>query len=200
MKLLCPRCKAGKEIGSASRFTIFSCDSCGNRFRGVHADVAKWDRLFKNLFTFDTSVHWLTRTGCPHCGGLVPLVENRSGSGFLPPATCMCCGKSLPTKPAHALTPGEMAEVEGWFAGNQFEEERLVRLERLLADTDLPPDQDKRLRELIAVCRRRSGVTPPPVPGSPPAPAVGGKPGYPPGYKPSNRVQALLDKFKGGGS
>lgn len=196
MKLHCPRCKTGKEIGSASRFTIFSCDSCGNRFRGVHADVAKWDRLFKSLFTFDTSVHWLTRTNCPHCGGLVPLVENRTGPGFLPPANCMCCGKVLPTKPAHALTPGEMAEVEGWFAGHQFEEERLVRLERLLADTDLPPDQDKRLRVLIAAARRQVGVNSVPQP-EPPPPAV--KPSYPPGYKPSNRVRALLDKFNSGG-
>lgn len=168
MKLLCPRCKAGKEIGSASRFCVFVCDSCGNHFRGIHAEVAKWNRLWKSLFTFDNSVYWYNRTGCPNCGGLVPLVENPSGPGFTAPATCMYCGHDLPTTPAYCLSAQEMAELERDFASVNLTEAQVRQLRGLLASYTLPDHQRQRLEQLIAG-NRASAATPPATPAPPPA-------------------------------
>lgn len=99
MKLLCPRCNARKNIGDASRFYIFRCDSCGWRFRGVQANVARGDYLLNYFNPFAGRSYGMfeyDKTPCPFCGRWVALGYPVHPSGFAVPFACCHCTRELP--------------------------------------------------------------------------------------------------------
>jgi len=140
MKLLYPRCRAGKEIGGASRYNVFACDSCHYHFRGTHAEIAKWNRLFKQLFTFDTTTTYADRTPCPHCCGWVPICTGDDG------ITCMYCGQGIRTSRVISFKPEEIADLCPG-PGQVLDGSQVARFRHLLDNHDLHP-RDRHTFEL----------------------------------------------------
>ena len=132
MKLLCPRCRAGKEIGGASRYDVFACDSCLYHFRGTHAEIAKWNRLFKQLFTLDTTTTHADRTPCPHCRGWVPIYTGEDG------LACMYCGNWIRTSKVVNFRPEEVAGFNTG-PGQVLDATQVAQLRHLLENYDLHP-------------------------------------------------------------
>lgn len=104
MKIICPTCDTNMEIGSQSRYAIFTC-SCGRKFRGIYAEVNmvnvvanKFGSLFIPLYNaiVRPSVNW-DETECPNCWSSIPLAENPQYQGFISPSSCWSCGCKLPT-------------------------------------------------------------------------------------------------------
>lgn len=97
MKLICPCCAQKKNIGAKSRFLVFTCDGCGHRFRGIHANYTKLSALLDYFNPFFGALRSADRpadsTACPFCGGPVSVCE-ALGDGT--PVACGWCGSELP--------------------------------------------------------------------------------------------------------
>lgn len=89
MKLICPKCKARKNIGESSRYRVFRCDRCGWHFRGLHADHTLGSWLADPFFSFFTA--------CPHCNLALELSRASDRVGVVGPRVCCGCGSELPT-------------------------------------------------------------------------------------------------------
>jgi hypothetical protein len=89
MWLYCPKCAAQTNVGNRSLYDIFACETCGNRFRGIHT---KPNRVWHQIVALLTPIsERLTSTFCVHCGG-----DIEGGSNWWPSA-CRHCGRDLPT-------------------------------------------------------------------------------------------------------
>lgn len=97
MIISCPKCRKNKEIGSESRYHVFTCDKCDHRFLGVHANVSTLRNFIKFWISFDDSVGRMNRTACPHCFGLIPVITDRNG------LNCMYCGGFVDTTPVEQI-------------------------------------------------------------------------------------------------
>ena len=84
----CPKCKNAQYTDDNSRFRIFTCTSCGWRFRGIHARAAYWAWLIPRGIGIQET------TPCPN--GCKQWVSIYAKEGDV----CESCGESLPTKPA----------------------------------------------------------------------------------------------------
>ncbi len=164
MKLLCPRCRVGKEIGGASRYNVFPCDSCHFHFRGTHAEIAKWNRLFKQLFTFDTSTTYADRTPCPHCCGWVPVYTGDDG------VACMYCGQGIRTSTVVNFTDAEIVELQRDFRVADVTPNKERQLRALLADNDFHPRDRSELERLLRQFRSTPAPSPAPKAVTPPRP------------------------------
>jgi len=89
VKLICPNCKARKNIGGGSRYDIFACRSCGWRFRGLHANHTFGSWLSDPFFAFITA--------CPYCWGAIQVAKASNRAGVVAPDVCHHCGRDLPT-------------------------------------------------------------------------------------------------------
>ena len=88
MWLYCPKCSAQANAGNRSLYSVFTCGTCGNRFRGIHARPNKvWHQIVALL---TPSAERLTETFCIHCGG-----DIEGGNWW--PSVCRHCGRDLPT-------------------------------------------------------------------------------------------------------
>lgn len=89
MKLICPKCGTRNNIGSASRYDVFLCRSCGWHFRGLHANHTFGSWLSDPFFAFVTA--------CPHCSSAIRLAKASNRVGVVGPDVCHDCGRDLPT-------------------------------------------------------------------------------------------------------
>jgi hypothetical protein len=90
MKLICPKCRVGVNIGGASRFEEFQCKACDYCFVGLEAEV-RWIFGMPGVSMM---------TGCPYCW--TPLELRSGGSrwgGYVGPKACYSCGRKLPKRP-----------------------------------------------------------------------------------------------------
>ena len=181
MKLLRPRCRAGKEIGGASRYNVIACVSCRFHFRGVHAEIAGRNRLFKQLFTFDTSAAHADRTPCPHRCGWVPVYTRDDG------LTCLYCGQRIRTNRVANFTSAEIVELQACSRIAEVTPDKMRQLRSLLADNDFRPRDRSELDRLLRQIRFTPTIASPPTPGPPPRPeserVVNESPPLPPGVK-----------------
>ena len=89
MWVYCPKCSAQTKVGNRSLYNVFACETCGHRFRGIHAKPNKvWHQIVALL---TPSSERLTETFCIHCGGDI------EGGGNWWPSVCRHCGRDLPT-------------------------------------------------------------------------------------------------------
>lgn len=88
MKICCPKCNAGINIGGRSRLAMFKCLKCNFTFFGLDADVS-WGSLF-----FGDHLS----TPCPHCWQITRLGYDTQHGGYYGPAACSWCGNQLPQK------------------------------------------------------------------------------------------------------
>ena len=164
MKRLRPRCRAGKEIGGESRYNVFACESCHFHFRGVHAEIAKWNRLFKQLFTFDTTTTYADRTPCPHCCGWVPVYTGDDG------LACMYCGRGIRTNRVVNFNNAEIVELQRDFRVADLTPDKEQQLRAMLRDFDWHPRDRNEVERLLGEARTRRVNAPAPTPGAPPRP------------------------------
>lgn len=98
MNLLCPKCKASKNIGDYSRFVVFHCDQCCWRFRVIHAGLIRLDCFLNywNQFAgWSYEMGRFDKTNCPWYGGTINLGP-LPYPGVSPPLCCRHCGNWLP--------------------------------------------------------------------------------------------------------
>lgn len=164
MKMLCPRCRAGKEIGGASRYNVFACDSCHLHFRGTHAEIAKRNRLFKQLFTFDTTTAYADRTACPHCCGWVPIYMGEDG------LACMYCGREIRTNRVVNFTNAEIVELQRDFRTADLNPHKEQQVRAMLRDFDWHPRDRNEVERLLGEARTKRVSASPPTSGPPPRP------------------------------
>lgn len=94
MKLSCPKCGAGNNIGRKSRFGGFQCYSCAWEFHGCEAKQP----VTNGLFQMFTDYLRLNETPCPKCGVSIQLSIDTTHGGANGPERCYSCGKKLPNK------------------------------------------------------------------------------------------------------
>lgn len=143
-----------------------ACGACDYHFRGRHAKIARWNRLFKQLFTFDTTTTYADRTACPHCRGWVPLYTGEDG------LVCMYCGTGIRTGRVVNITPEEMAVIRPAF-GQVLDRTQLDRVGHLLENYDLHPRDRRTFEAWVTEARARlnhvqmARPTPTPAPTGP---------------------------------
>lgn len=93
MWLYCPKCSKQTNVGDKSLYYVYTCSSCGNRFRGIHAKVNKGWHTLVGILT--PRYERLDETCCIHCGATV----TGNDRGWWP-SVCPSCGRDLPTEPA----------------------------------------------------------------------------------------------------
>jgi len=100
MQLNCPSCyNRNIKTNGLSRFNIFTCSSCGRKFRGIHADPNWLDFVWKHYVPFLKGYDAANETHCPYCSDIIRLDWPRSDgySGCYSPENCQSCGRYLPT-------------------------------------------------------------------------------------------------------
>lgn len=107
MKFICPRCTVSFKSND-SRYNIWSCDNCGCKFRGIHADANMFDYVLHLIpftpwfFNLDTSYNLKSANGgpdvtkCPFCFSYLRGFGGKSKEGVWPTVCCKCC-RELPT-------------------------------------------------------------------------------------------------------
>lgn len=111
MKLYCPTCDRMIDIGSASRFDVFSCP-CGRQFRGIHAGEGLLDVVVEKLVfpfhlltagIFYNGPTLLNQTPCPYCHAAIKVSPSSEYKGVEAPEYCWACTNKLPTDAVNNL-------------------------------------------------------------------------------------------------
>lgn len=121
MKYKCPKCDVSFR-SDYSRYSIWDCDSCGARFRGLHCDADMFDYYLHNVpvlphffladatYKFDLYGGGPNYTHCPHCFSDINGSNGKSRDGNWP-SVCHSCTNSLPTSKHVEKKPVAEAEV-----------------------------------------------------------------------------------------